>query len=250
MHPTPWKGWIAVKRKRLIPVFLTLILCLGLITSRVGEAERSAFRDMPADQWAHACMERAIEECLPCTRRFGALAGSIVEADFQPAMDAVEEIRKTYGVTLSSSDYDKVYAIYRYMTAKFSFDYDYLDVLMGKVHGTSWQEYLECYAEPRDVNLLLQSGKGVCDNFSRTFQTLCTCFGVDCCYVTGMAEGRHAWNIVRVDGAWYQCDVTWDEACAPSEYEYFLISDARMGRDHVLTQPEDYAYPACPESYR
>lgn len=55
--------------------------------------------------------------------------------------------------------------------------------------------------------------------------------------MNGTGYGAHAWNKVKVDGKWYWIDVTWD-APVPDRpgtvfrYDYFMISEEQMNRDH------------------
>jgi len=70
----------------------------------------------------------------------------------------------------------------------------------------------------------------VCEGYSRTFQLLLNLSGVENIFVTGSAGGGgHAWNLVQLDdGAWYWCDLTWDDC--PDwmwgvKYNYFCVND-------------------------
>lgn len=169
--------------------------------------------------------------------------------NYQPMIQALEKLQRTYGVTMQSSDYDKVRAIYSYLTDNFTYDYTYYGIKQGTEFSTTLWEYILPYDHPREVNLLLQSGGGVCAEFSRTFQAMCICFGVKCYDVSGAAGGgAHGWNIVQVDGNWYQCDPTWDIGHSADGFRYFLLSDQEMGQDHTLDR-RDHTYPACPVSY-
>lgn len=47
------------------------------------------------------------------------------------------------------------------------------------------------------------------------------------------------WNMVKVNGKWYQIDVTWDDPISSDgrpilRHDYFLISDAQMYKDHRI----------------
>ena len=169
--------------------------------------------------------------------------------DPEPTLNAVREIERTYGISMNSSNYDKVLAIYSYLTGNFAYDYTYYDILEGLRFDISLTDYLKHYSHPLNINLLLQSGKGVCENFAETFRALCVCFGVKCYEAIGAAGGgAHGWNIVEVDGNWYQCDATWDAGQSPENFKYFLLSDAAMGANHNLNR-RDYSYPTCPNSY-
>ena len=59
--------------------------------------------------------------------------------------------------------------------------------------------------------------------------------GIDCRLITGLGNGGgHAWNIVKLDGKYYNVDATWDASWYTTLgwYEYFLRCDANFG-DHV-----------------
>lgn len=70
---------------------------------------------------------------------------------------------------------------------------------------------------------VLKSQKGVCDGYSTLFKTMCDMAGFECMKVYGYSRGyeyatesreviedNHAWNAVKIGGAWYLVDVTWD----------------------------------------
>jgi transglutaminase/protease-like cytokinesis protein 3 len=51
-----------------------------------------------------------------------------------------------------------------------------------------------------------------CYGFTDTFQLFMDLLGVECITVHGtdFSGGRHAWNLVRIDGVWYAVDITWN----------------------------------------
>ena len=52
----------------------------------------------------------------------------------------------------------------------------------------------------------------VCAGYAKAFQYILKQLSIPCAYVTGSAEGEdHAWNIVYLDGSWWNVDVTWDD---------------------------------------
>ena len=68
----------------------------------------------------------------------------------------------------------------------------------------------------------------VCSGYALLFYRMCKEAGVPVRYITGYGIdfngiGAHAWNLVKVNGSWYNMDVTWDTV---SDNEYFLRSDA------------------------
>lgn len=89
----------------------------------------------------------------------------------------------------------------------------------------------------------------VCEGYAEAFQILCQKAGIPCEIVTGSATSdgvnyiAHAWNMVQIDGAWYQVDVTFDDPIidGTSAYEdgsnlsrgYYLVTDAIIYLDHI-----------------
>lgn len=91
-------------------------------------------------------------------------------------------------------------------------------------------------------------GSAVCDGYSRAAKLLLNEFGVECDIVVGDCPGGgHAWNLVKVDGNWYQMDVTWNDGGAAwdpdARQTYLLVTDDFMKQSRVW----DYGdYPATP----
>lgn len=172
--------------------------------------------------------------------------GSSEYADYEPLLNAVEEIEAQYGISQASRDYDKVAAIYQYVTSNIKYDH-----YMASLSGMDLVNYLQVVPYPSEINFALTYQKGVCFDYTLLFKELCCAFGLDCYYIDGTAGGGlHAWNIVEVDGTYYQADTTWDAGKSPEQYRYFLISDRTMQRDHHWDPAEAlYQLPSCPVDY-
>lgn len=66
----------------------------------------------------------------------------------------------------------------------------------------------------------------VCEGYAKTFQLLATYAGLESIYAVGMSgtgfnRGGHAWNLVKIDGSWYNVDLTWDDANGTESDGYF-----------------------------
>ena len=77
----------------------------------------------------------------------------------------------------------------------------------------------------------LIDGRAVCDGYARATKILCDYVDLECIYVHGYCgdnpdEGGHAWNLVKIDGSYYQLDVTWNDA--GGNKDYFLVTDSFM----------------------
>ena len=87
----------------------------------------------------------------------------------------------------------------------------------------------------------LGQGVGVCEGIAKTVKILCDALGIGC--IIAIAEAnpdkqikyRHAWNIIELDGMYYHFDATFDNSLSQDgiiRYDYFLLDDAHIFRDH------------------
>ena len=76
--------------------------------------------------------------------------------------------------------------------------------------------------------------KGVCYAYSSAFTYCMQKLGISCTILSGTtwSGGAHSWNLVKVGGDWYECDVYWDDVITKSETDYtytcFMQSTASM----------------------
>ena len=122
----------------------------------------------------------------------------------------------------SMSDFSKALAIHDWLT--FNVDYD-----------RTYSSY--------SVASTLSKRVAVCEGYARTFKMMAELAGLEVEMITGTANGQsHAWNQVKINGTWYNVDVTWDDPTSSDKkasdhthnnYNYFLISDSTLKKDHV-----------------
>lgn len=99
------------------------------------------------------------------------------------------------------------------------------------------------YSTDHNAYGVLVLGKGVCESYAKAFCVLSDAAGLECKYVSGEAkdEGPHAWNMVKLDGEWYNVDVTWDDPVynkpedkwVEVQYNYFNVPDSIMKNTHT-----------------
>lgn len=104
-----------------------------------------------------------------------------------------------------------------------------------------------------------------CAGYAKAVQYLCDKAGIDCMVITGENDKgeSHAWNIIDVDGAWYNFDTTWDDPILATpnyknlRYSYFLVPDKWIANSHLRVNQKkmsDGGYitfftpPACTET--
>ena len=120
--------------------------------------------------------------------------------------------------------YQKVQAIYNWITANVKYDYSHMNDPTYLLQYTAYAAAVQ--------------KKAVCQGYANLFYRLANDAGVDCRIITGKAYNGtqtedHAWNIVRMgDDKYYCLDATWDAGLKPEKYEYFLKGLTSFSRDH------------------
>ena len=83
------------------------------------------------------------------------------------------------------------------------------------------------------VGVIEESG-AVCEGYSKAFQLICDCYGVDSLTVSGDSRGQdHMWNVVKLDEKWYWVDVTWDDIALDSLIPTSKSYATYIGKDTI-----------------
>lgn len=112
-----------------------------------------------------------------------------------------------------TSEYQKAYAIHQWLYQNVNYDWDH-------VGDASYLPQFTDYAALFDRIC-------VCQGFSITFYRIALAAGLSARVVTSTSMG-HAWNIVSIDGVWYELDSTWDsnrreDGIPLSELPYYFL---------------------------
>ena len=140
------------------------------------------------------------------------------------------------------NDYEKVFAIYSYITSEMYYDLDQLDY----DNDVGYQD---------DILTLIRRKIAVCEGFSNVFVGLCRCCGIPATEVYGSGydydvmwlyvnveertESNHAWNVVYLDGKWHTIDITWDDF---NTYHNGEIEEGDPTMDYFLIPLESASY--------
>ena len=93
--------------------------------------------------------------------------------------------------------------------------------------------------ESDPVHTLL-TGKTMCCGYATIFALLLSSADIPFVTVSGWAKGNeavtHAWNALRLDGAWCYADPTYSDTGSTSSSKWFGLSYEQMSKDHI---PED-----------
>lgn len=86
-------------------------------------------------------------------------------------------------------------------------------------------------------------GDAVCEGYATAAKLMLNKLGVVCDIENGVCigGGGHAWNLVQLDGQWYQLDITWND-CGGKPTEFLLVTDAFMKQSRTWDESQ---YPKC-----
>ena len=98
----------------------------------------------------------------------------------------------------------------------------------------------------------LVMNKTVCAGYARSFSYILTRLGIPCYLCTGYAGEAHGWNIVKLDGDYYNVDLTWDDTGtdSPYSYDWFNKTDGDYGSTHIRKSLSVYLPPCNGTKYR
>lgn len=93
----------------------------------------------------------------------------------------------------------------------------------------------------------------LCEGYSKAFMYMAQALGFECICVVGKANGTaHMWNMVKLNGAWYHVDVTFDDPITADgrnmlTHDYFLLGTYEINKTHTIDNP--FSVPSAPRSY-
>ena len=132
------------------------------------------------------------------------------------------------------TDYEKIKGIYDYICAHVVYDNDHLS-------NPDYNLQYTAYAA-------LCNGTSVCQGYSSLFYTMALQAGIDCRVIIGQSQGQHhAWNIVKLDGVYYNVDSTWD--AVTGDYSFFLKTSAHMTDHAADAEHKQLPYPMATADY-
>lgn len=95
-------------------------------------------------------------------------------------------------------------------------------------------------ASPHSAYTLFKEGKGVCQAYTLATYRMLDAIGIENYYILGKSSnggawGDHSWNLLKIDGRYYNMDVTKDDPYIRDgeqrlTYEHFLVSDKNLSK--------------------
>jgi hypothetical protein len=196
-------------------------------TAQLKNVFEAVYNDHPELFWmetGYSCKYRPSGECVEVTLAYNRTAQNLEQAksEFEAQAKVILDGAKTQSDDLAKETYVH-------------------DALLDKA------EYELSAAMNQSAYSALVNGDTVCAGYARAFQYLMQQLDIPCYYCTGYSGADHAWNIIKVDGAYYNVDTTWDDT-EPSTYDYFNKTDAELVGTHVRTGLSVYL-PPCGGDY-
>jgi hypothetical protein len=139
-------------------------------------------------------------------------------------MQALEDSVDTALAQVSDdmTDLEKMLVLHDYLVLHCAYDWE-----VATTGTTSNERVYNAYGA-------LVDGDAVCQGYAEAYMLLLNKVGIDCVIVPS-DEMNHAWNLVKLDGAWYHVDATWDDPTPNVEgmvsHTFFLLSDATISNN-------------------
>lgn len=162
---------------------------------------------------------------------------AVIENREKAVKDKINEIIGKV-IKKDMKDYEKEAALHDYIINNAKYDTRYNKGNMPKESYTAYG--------------VLIKGIGVCQGYAQAMDRLLTACGIENMMVTGDANNgsgwiKHAWNIVKIGGQYYQLDTTWDDPVTTDDtnrlrYAYFNVTDEEIAKTHKW---EKSNYPVC-----
>ena len=115
--------------------------------------------------------------------------------------------------------------------------------LCEKIHAIADNTEAMHPQEPDGYEVLI-NGRGVCGDFAQATSLLMNMAGL---HVINCGSDTHAWNMIELDGAWYEFDCMWDDDAAPADWQYFNLSRADMS-EIAWHDANPLRYPEAPRT--
>ena len=124
--------------------------------------------------------------------------------------------------TLCQTDLEKVFYVHEWLVQNIAYDREHLS---------------DDVQDDHNLRGALLDGTAVCDGYAKTYALTLRKLGITGVLVTSKDIG-HAWNMVELDGNWYQVDCTWDDPVDGSDqlgycmHKHLLCTTKEMNTNH------------------
>ena len=121
-----------------------------------------------------------------------------------------------------------------------------------------WRFFLHLFRVKETTEKVLKKDKSMCSGYSLLFTMMCHYCGISTMIISGygkteisqikkkprLARGRHAWNLVEIDGKWQPVDCTWGAGGCDKHIRHFQY---QFNSGYFLTPPRQFIYNHLPK---
>ena len=120
----------------------------------------------------------------------------------------------------------------------------------------------------QNIKSVFLTHSSVCNGYTKAFLYLCNKSNIDCLLINGdvikdSVKEAHAWNIIKLNGQWYNVDTTWgdndynNEEGLDIDWGYLCFTDKELISNRVLSNNPEYSnylasrvfdYPSCKDT--
>lgn len=134
------------------------------------------------------------------------------------------------------------------------YDYNVKEYDYGKNINLNEEEKYEVRRRLRNLEGGLLDNTSVCGGYAEILRNVLACIGIESRYIRGYgkeSKDGHAWNQVKIDGVWYNVDLTLDiDRILKGEMpQYMLKSDEEFGHEEYerVEQREEVCIKSIPQ---
>lgn len=136
------------------------------------------------------------------------------------------------------TDYGKAMSIHQYIAEHVTYDHDGLAAMDQQLAMHKKKDVEQAYFLPFTAYAALTKGTAVCQGYATLYYAMCRMAELP---VRLIASSNHAWNIVQIDGQWYNLDVTADSD-TETKTRWFLkgsttFESPAAGGNHKRVEP-------------
>ena len=170
----------------------------------------------------------ALNNCVVLKPIFSKADEAVAKKAFDDKVDSITDRIIKPGM----KSIQKVLAIYNYLISEVAYDAGNINNIGSVLSHTAYGA--------------LVNKKAVCEGIANAFCCLAKKSGIECAFVSGIANGcEHAWNMIRIGQNYYHIDATWDirnhANLLIKTYDYFCLCD----RDLKNRRWNKSIYPPC-----
>ena len=170
---------------------------------------------------------------------------------YKKCRDVIDELLEGIDLSPKSEDPNREKVIFgeviKRLANHITYDYEILNKLED--NKATHEEKIMC----ANMRGGLLNNTCVCSGYAEIVRNVFSCCGIDVIYISGdniePGEGGHAWNQIKLDGIWYNMDLTWDrDRIIEGDMTKYLLKSDRDFINHIRYNTYECKQEKCTET--